>query len=92
MTTVMPDIIDVPGSIMANSCEEFLEAVDMYVNMEPLSYEREADKARMSAEGYFWSEMLDRLLSALLRTGVTLDSLSIYMWSTANSHVSHHIR
>lgn len=80
VTTVMPDIIDVPGSIMANSCEEFLEAVDMYVNMEPLSYEREADKARMSAEGYFWSEMLDRLLSALLSDGCDLgQSLNLHV-------------
>lgn len=65
VTTVMPDLAGVPGSTMTSDYDQFLCAIDDYVNMEPQSYERETAKVLDSVQKYDWSNLLDGLCNRI---------------------------
>ncbi|HZG71732.1 MAG TPA: glycosyltransferase [Chondromyces sp.] len=63
ITTIMPDLLGLPGSKTALNYEEFLNYVDNYVNMERNEYELETRKAISTSKEFDWNILLEPLCS-----------------------------
>ena len=63
VTTVMPDLIGLQGSKMAQNYEEFLKYLDAYISMDEEQYQLEALRAVQTSKSFDWSILLEPLCS-----------------------------
>lgn len=63
VTTIMPDLIGLPGSKMAWSYEDFLKHLDAYILMDNDQYQLEANRASQTSKRFEWAKLLEPLCS-----------------------------
>lgn len=63
VTTIMPDLIGLPGSKMAWSYEDFLKHLDTYIMMDNNQYQLEANRASQTSKRFEWAMLLEPLRS-----------------------------
>ncbi len=59
VTTIMPDILELPGTRAATTYNEFVEYLDEFTSMNNEEYTVETKMAKKSVELYNWSDLLE---------------------------------
>lgn len=65
VTTIMPDIIDLKGSITTLNKNDFVKSLDFYISMEKSSYEMEVKNAKETAKLFDWEYLLNPIVSLI---------------------------
>lgn len=61
VTTMFPDLLGLNGSRVTVNKEQFLEAIDLYINMSSLDYNKESKSAINTTNIFDWSKLLEPL-------------------------------
>lgn len=65
VTTIMPDIIGLKGSITTLNKKDFVKSLEFYINMEKSSYEIEVKNAKETAKLFDWEYLLYPIVSLI---------------------------
>jgi hypothetical protein len=79
VTTMMPDLIGLPGSRVAHNYEEFLNYIDAYIFMNKEEYDKERVDAVNTSKLFDWTNLLEPLCSFIDRNIFDVPSTSQFM-------------
>ncbi|RDY71530.1 glycosyltransferase family 1 protein [Halobacillus trueperi] len=89
VTTIMPDLLGLEGSMTALSYKEFLTHVDRYVDMDKSQYQLESNKAIKTSMEFDWSKLIEPLCSFIERENMKLQSKRKFLDDTLKLYSSY---
>jgi hypothetical protein len=65
VTTILPDLLDLPGSKVALNKYQFTTYIDYYINVSSDDYQKETSNAKETAKLFDWEVLLNPLVSLI---------------------------
>lgn len=88
VSTVMPDIIGLPGLRVAENYQQFLEYIDYYVSLNKKEYEIESQKAINTAKNFDWNKLLEPISNYIESGNLNLESNEAFLQKAIDNYKS----
>lgn len=88
VTTIMPDIIGLPGTRTAINYNDFIKYIDEYINMDDDKYILEAEMAKTSVRIFDWSQLLQPINEKIKKQNYQIKSNENFIKETIDQYKS----
>jgi hypothetical protein len=87
VSTMLPDLVHLKGSKVVQNYEEFLRAIDYYVNLSEEDYNKASSLARITSKLFDWNRLLEPLCNFLEENkNFKVPSKGDYICKTVNNY------
>lgn len=83
VTTMLPDLLGLEGATIAQDYNEFLNAIDEYVNMETIEYNHIQNSAKQTVSMFDWKKLFNSI-HGIIENNALFENKEVVIQSTIN--------